>query len=86
MDYRNYASGINRSNTKVEVMNKKLVVLGGGESGVGAALLAKENGYEVFISDKGTISDKKVLTNRSNDTYIILLSIVNVISSFHMSV
>ena len=63
MDYWNYASGINRSNTKVEVMNKKLVVLGGGESGVGAALLAKKNGYKVFVSDKGIISDKKVLTN-----------------------
>ena len=42
---------------------KKLIVLGGGESGVGAALLAKKNGYDVFVSDKGTISDKEVLTN-----------------------
>jgi len=42
---------------------KKLVVLGGGESGVGAALLAKQNNYDVFVSDKGTISDKEVLTN-----------------------
>ena len=42
---------------------KKLVVLGGGESGIGAALLAKDNNYDVFVSDKGTISDKEVLTN-----------------------
>ena len=42
---------------------KKLIVLGGGESGVGAALLAKKNGYDVFVTDKGTISDKEVLTN-----------------------
>jgi len=42
---------------------KKIIVLGGGESGVGAALLAKKNGYDVFISDKGTISDKEVLAN-----------------------
>jgi len=42
---------------------KKLVVLGGGESGIGAALLAKKNNYDVFVSDKGTISDKEVLTN-----------------------
>lgn len=42
---------------------KKLVVLGGGESGIGAALLAKNNNYDVFVSDKGTISDKEVLTN-----------------------
>ncbi|WP_248722356.1 UDP-N-acetylmuramoyl-L-alanine--D-glutamate ligase [Seonamhaeicola sp. ML3] len=37
---------------------KKLVVLGGGESGVGTALLAKEKGYKVFVSDKGPIKEK----------------------------
>ncbi|WP_282124626.1 UDP-N-acetylmuramoyl-L-alanine--D-glutamate ligase [Algibacter mikhailovii] len=37
---------------------KRLVVLGGGESGIGTALLAKANGYEVFVSDKGGIKDK----------------------------
>ncbi|MDE6683446.1 MAG: UDP-N-acetylmuramoyl-L-alanine--D-glutamate ligase [Muribaculaceae bacterium] len=36
----------------------KLVVLGGGESGVGAAILGKEKGMEVFLSDMGNISDK----------------------------
>ncbi|MDE7074433.1 MAG: UDP-N-acetylmuramoyl-L-alanine--D-glutamate ligase [Odoribacter sp.] len=35
----------------------KLVILGGGESGVGAALLGKELGYEVFLSDKGKLAD-----------------------------
>lgn len=33
----------------------KLVVLGGGESGVGAAILGKDKGMEVFLSDMGTI-------------------------------
>ena len=42
---------------------KKLVVLGAGESGIGAALLAKKNNYDVFVSDKGIISDKKILIN-----------------------
>lgn len=37
---------------------KRLVVLGAGESGVGTALLAKEKGYEVFVSDKGKIKEK----------------------------
>lgn len=37
---------------------KKLVVLGGGESGVGAAILAKEKGMEVFLSDMGKISPR----------------------------
>ncbi len=36
-------------------MGKKLVILGAGESGVGAALLAKQKGYEVFVSDGGAI-------------------------------
>ena len=37
---------------------KRLVVLGAGESGVGTALLGKEKGYEVFVSDKGKIKEK----------------------------
>ena len=36
----------------------KLVVLGGGESGVGAAVLGKQKGYEVFVSDAGEIAKK----------------------------
>ena len=36
---------------------KRIVVLGAGESGTGAAILAKEKGFEVFVSDCGTISD-----------------------------
>jgi len=35
----------------------KMVILGGAESGVGAALLAQANGYEVFVSDYGTLKD-----------------------------
>lgn len=37
---------------------KKLVILGGGESGVGAAFLGRKLGYEIFLSDKGKLSDK----------------------------
>ena len=37
---------------------KKLVILGGGESGVGAAILGKQKGYEVFVSDSGSIAKK----------------------------
>ena len=36
----------------------RLVVLGGGESGVGTAILGKKKGYEVFVSDKGKIKEK----------------------------
>lgn len=35
----------------------KLVVLGGGESGIGAALLAQRNHWDVFVSDAGKLSD-----------------------------
>lgn len=37
---------------------KKIVVLGGGESGVGAAILAKKKGFNVYLSDKNQIQDK----------------------------
>lgn len=36
----------------------KIVILGGGESGVGAAILAQMKGYEVFLSDMGEIKEK----------------------------
>ena len=35
---------------------KRIVVLGGGESGVGAAILAKLKGCDVWLSDMGTIA------------------------------
>ncbi len=38
-------------------MTKKIVILGGGESGVGAAILAKQQGANVFVSDAGTLKD-----------------------------
>lgn len=37
-------------------MNKTIAILGAGESGVGAALLAKREGYAVWVSDMGSIS------------------------------
>ncbi len=39
-------------------MSKHIVILGGGESGVGAALLAKQQGYTVFLSDGGILKEK----------------------------
>ena len=40
----------------------RIVVLGGAESGVGAAVLAKVKGHDVFLSDKGKIKDEYVET------------------------
>lgn len=39
-------------------MEKKIVILGAGESGCGAAVLAKKLGFDVFVSDFGAIADK----------------------------
>lgn len=44
----------------------KIVVLGGGESGVGAALLAKSKGFEVFLSDAGTLKESYQTTLQEN--------------------
>ena len=45
---------------------KRLVILGGGESGIGAAILGKKEGFDVFLSDKGPIKEeyKTILTER----------------------
>ena len=44
-----------------------MVVLGSGESGVGSAILAKQKGFEVFVSDKGLIKEKyKIQLEKEN--------------------
>ena len=50
-------------------MNKSVAILGGGESGVGAAILAQKMGYSVFVSDLGKIKEKykNVLSNYKID-------------------
>lgn len=39
-------------------MKKRIVILGGGESGVGAAVLAKRKGYDVFLSEGSSLKEK----------------------------
>ena len=39
-------------------MSKRIVILGSGESGVGAAILAQAKGFDVFVSDKGLVKEK----------------------------
>lgn len=39
-------------------MNNRIAILGGGESGVGAAILAQQKGFSVFLSDLGKIKRK----------------------------
>ncbi|MDP2067867.1 MAG: UDP-N-acetylmuramoyl-L-alanine--D-glutamate ligase [Lutibacter sp.] len=58
---------VNKSIEKSPFGGKRglLVVLGAGESGVGTAILGKQKGFDVFVSDKGKIAEKykKVLLN-----------------------
>ena len=39
-------------------LNRRIVVLGGGESGTGAAILAQKKGFDVWLSDMGSIAPK----------------------------
>ncbi len=49
---------------------KKIVILGAGESGTGSAILAKKQGFEVFVSDNGQIKEKyKDLLEKSGIKY-----------------
>ncbi|MBC7493977.1 MAG: UDP-N-acetylmuramoyl-L-alanine--D-glutamate ligase, partial [Flavobacterium sp.] len=46
---------------------QRLVILGGGESGVGTAILGKKQGFDVFVSDFGLISEKyKIILQQHN--------------------
>jgi UDP-N-acetylmuramoylalanine--D-glutamate ligase len=47
-------------------MKKKIVILGGGESGAGSAVLARKKSFDVFVSDNGQIKDKykEILNNQ----------------------
>lgn len=48
-------------------MNRRIVILGGGESGSGAAILAKKKGFDVFVSDLSAILPKyKALLDEHN--------------------
>jgi UDP-N-acetylmuramoylalanine--D-glutamate ligase len=59
LDSRNIISDFKFSYIKVTIrMSDKIVILGAGESGTGAAVLAKVKGYEVFVSDQSVIKQK----------------------------
>lgn len=45
-------------NSTTNISSNLISILGGGESGVGAAILAQKEGFDVFVSDKGSIKEK----------------------------
>jgi UDP-N-acetylmuramoylalanine--D-glutamate ligase len=70
-------------------MSKRLVILGAGESGAGAAVLAKRKGYDVFVSDFGKIKDKyrellaanNIAFEEGTHTYDLILNATEVVRS-----
>lgn len=68
---------------------KRLVILGGAESGVGTAVLGLAQGYDVFVSDKGKIKDKykeqlvkyNVPFEEENHTEELILNATEVVKS-----
>lgn len=57
MDCRNSIGSNNPCNTQTEIMSQRLTILGAGESGVGAARLALQKGWQVFLSDSGKLKE-----------------------------
>jgi UDP-N-acetylmuramoylalanine--D-glutamate ligase len=57
---KNEIDKVNKASASLEGGGEgiRLVILGGGESGVGAAILAKQKGFDVFVSDRGEIKEK----------------------------
>lgn len=70
-------------------MAHKLIILGGGESGVGAALLGKQQGYDVFLSDSGklradykkTLNDELIKYEESGHSLEIILTADEIMKS-----
>ena len=58
MDHYNHISCHNNNNIKDKIsMSKRIVILGAGESGCGAAILSQTKGFDTFISDSSFIKD-----------------------------
>ena len=57
MDRGNIVGHFQSCNLKTK-MSERIVILGGGESGTGAAILAKVKGFDVFVSDQGQLKEK----------------------------
>jgi UDP-N-acetylmuramoylalanine--D-glutamate ligase len=70
-------------------MDRKIVILGAGESGAGSAVLAKKMGFEVFVSDMGQIKENyrdileknNIRWEQGNHTESIILSADEIIKS-----
>ena len=70
-------------------MSKRIVILGAGESGVGAAILAKKEGFDVFVSDmsaitphyKAMLDERHILWEEGQHTEALILNASEIIKS-----
>jgi len=90
LDHRDIAGYYHYRDFKTKIMERqKIVVLGAGESGVGAAILAQKKGFDVFVSDFGTIGNQykeslkelKILFEENQHTQDRILDAAEVIKS-----
>ena len=58
MDRRDFIGNTEPGHLEIKMMKKSIAIIGAGESGTGAALLANAKGYEIFVSDSGPIGEK----------------------------
>jgi UDP-N-acetylmuramoylalanine--D-glutamate ligase len=65
LDHQHFTGHYYDHHIKSKIMRQRIVILGAGESGVGAAMLAQKQGYEVFVSDFGAISPNYMETLES---------------------
>lgn len=78
-----------QNNISIASTTQRIVILGAGESGVGAAILAKKHGFDVFVSDFGKVSEKyaqildenNILWEEKQHTESKILNAVEVIKS-----
>ena len=67
MDPYDPLRGSSDRNIETEIVKQRIVILGAGESGVGTAILAKQQGFEVFVSDGGEIKENYKTDLLNND-------------------
>ena len=58
---------------------KRIVILGAAESGAGAAVLAKKQGFDVFVSDFGSIKDSLGISQSVTSQHLKLLRVARLV-------
>ena len=67
MDPYDPLCGSSDRNIETEIVKQRIIILGAGESGVGTAILAKQQGFDVFVTDGGEIKENYKTDLINND-------------------